>query len=231
MKQSAFWSRTRIVVGWLAVAIFVAIYGVEFFPHEGPPVTVRWLGETFGKGGLIAVNIGGVLAFLALLPYRRPTKARWRSHGAFIAFIIALMTEMFGWPLLIFLVSPLVDVPSLAPKFFQSVGHWPATAGSALSLLGLALVAVGWMQIHRAEALVSTGLYRFIRHPQYTGILLFTFGWLLHWPSIVTIVLWPLLLAAYVWLAREEERQAVAEFGDQYRTYAERTKRFIPLVV
>lgn len=231
MAESPFWPRVRAILGWLAVAVFVAIYGVELFGHRGRPVTVRWLEETFGKGGLIALNIVVVLAFLALLPFRRPTKAHWKSHGAFIAFVIALMTEMFGWPLIIFLLSPLVDVPALAPRLFQAVGHWPATAGTAMSLLGVALIAVGWMQIHRAQEFVTTGLYRFIRHPQYTGIFLFTAGWILHWPSVVTLVLWPVLMAAYVWLALYEERQAVGEFGDTYVEYMRRTKRFVPFVV
>jgi len=217
--------------GWIAIAFFVAIYGVELLPHHGPPVTIRWIRETFGQAGLIVFNILVVLAFLLLLPFRRPTKALWKSQGAFIAFVVALMTEMFGWPLLIFLISPLIDVPVIASEYFQAIGHWPATVGTAVSMLGLALIAVGWRQIHRAEGLVTAGLYRFIRHPQYTGILLFTFGWILHWPSVVTLILWPILVGAYVWLARQEEQQAIDEFAETYIVYAQRTKRFIPFLI
>ncbi len=221
----------KALVGWLAIAAFVALYGIEIV-HHGPPVTVRWVRQTFGTSGLILLNIAIVLAFLALLPYRRPTKHVWKSRGTFIAFVIALMTEMFGWPLVIFLLSPLVEIPTLAREYRQAFGAWhPEAVGTALSLLGLLLIAVGWRQIHRASGLVTTGLYRYMRHPQYTGILLFTFGWLVHWPSLVTLVLWPLLVAAYVWLARQEERQAVEEFGAAYLKYAARTKRFIPFLV
>jgi len=211
--------------------LFVVIYAVELKPHHGKPVTIAWIGEHFGRGGLIALNILIVGAFLALLPYRRPTKGTWKSKGAFLAFVIALMTEMFGWPLLIFLLSPLVEVPRIAPRYFDAIGHWPATAGTAVSFLGLALVAFGWHRIHRAEGLVTGGLYRVMRHPQYTGILLFTLGWIVHWPSLITLLLWPVLGAAYVWLARQEEKQARAEFGDEYTAYAARTKRFIPFIV
>jgi protein-S-isoprenylcysteine O-methyltransferase Ste14 len=63
------------------------------------------------------------------------------------------------------------------------------------------------------------------------GILLFTLGWIIHWPSLVTLVLWPVLAGAYVWLAGQEEKQAVEEFGAAYLEYASRTKRFIPFVV
>lgn len=221
----------RTLIGWLGVGLFVVIYGAELLPHHGPPPTIAWLRANFGQSGLIVLNILMVLAFLALFPFRRPTKNVWKSQGAFIAFVIALMTEMFGIPLLIFLLSPIVEVPQIAGRWFRAVGHWPALVGTAVSLFGLALIALGWLKIHRATGLVTTGLYRAMRHPQYTGIFLFTFGWVLHWPSVLTLVLWPVLLAAYAWLARYEERQALEEFGEAYAEYAARTARFIPFLI
>jgi protein-S-isoprenylcysteine O-methyltransferase Ste14 len=219
------------VLGWTAVAAFAAIYAVELTPHHGPPVTVRWIRDHLGRGGLIALNILIVAGFLALLPYRRPTKNVWKSRGAFIAFVIALMTEMFGWPLVLFLVSPLVDIPRLAPAYFETLGHWPASLGTAVSFAGIVLIALGWRQIHQAEGLVTSGVYRYLRHPQYTGIFLFTLGWILHWPSVITLLLWPILIGAYAWLARHEERQALEDFGQAYADYARRTKGFVPGVV
>lgn len=227
----SFWRRISTGVGIAGILIFVIIYGAEFLPRHGPPVTIRWLRDTFGQAGLIAVNILVVLAFLALLPYRRPTKSTWRTHGAFVAFVIALMTEMFGWPLVLFLLSPVVDVPSLSPWMRAHFGHAASTAGTVISLGGVGLIAVGWAQIHRADGMVQHGIYRFIRHPQYTGIFLFTLGWILHWPSVITLAIWPVLIAAYVWLSRFEERMAIDEFGDAYRDYMSRTKRFIPGIV
>ncbi len=222
--RSSLWT----ILGWAAIALFVAIYAIELLPHHGRPATLAWIDQHLGKGGLIAINILIVTAFLALLPYRRHTKGTWKSKGAFIAFVIALMTEMFGWPLVLFLLAPIVDIPRIAPAYFDALGHWPARVGTALSFLGIALIAVGWHRIHRAEGLVTTGIYRYIRHPQYTGIFLFTLGWILHWPSVVTLILWPVLTAAYVWLALFEERQAREEFGLEYDAYAEHTKRFVP---
>ncbi len=224
------------VLGWLAIVLFVAIYGIELLPHqeEGMPITVRWISETFGQKGLIILNILIVLAFLALLPYRRPTKHIWKSHGTFAAFVIALMTEMFGWPLIIFLLSPLVNIPEIGEVFeegFKIFGLKPSLVGTAISFLGLVLIVIGWKQIHGTKGLVATGIYRFMRHPQYTGILLFTLGWLIHWPSVITLILWPVLIGMYVWLAKQEEKQAIEEFGADYVEYAKRTKRFIPFVV
>ncbi|MFQ6115110.1 MAG: methyltransferase family protein [bacterium] len=217
-------------IGVIAVVLFVAIYGIELFGHGGRPLTIKWIQDNLGKGGLIVLNILIVIAFLALLPYRRPTTSTWKSKGVFVAFVIALMTEMFGWPLLIFLISPLVKVPSLRGWAHQTLGHAGPILGTWVSMIGLLLIALGWRQIYKAEELVTTGLYRFIRHPQYTGIFLFTFGWILHWPSVITLVLWPILVAAYVWLARHEEKAVIEEFGDAYRQYARRTPRFFPKI-
>ncbi len=219
------------LLGWISIALFVIIYGIELLPHHGAPPTVRWIRDTIGQAGLIMLNIVLVLAFLTLLPYRRSTKSVWKSRGAFMAFVIALMTEMFGWPLFIFLISPLLDVPAISGEYRRIFGHWTASAGTALSMAGLGLVAAGWVRIHRASGLVTDGIYRYLRHPQYTGMFLFTLGWIVHWPSVATLILWPILMAAYVWLSLREERQATEEFGTPYTDYAARTKRFIPFVI
>lgn len=219
------------IVGWVAIVAFVGIYIMELLPHHGPPITIKWIRETFGTTGLIIINIVIVLAFLALLPYRRATKSNWKSKGAFIAFVIALMTEMFGWPLFLFLLSPMFDIPKIAPDYFRSLGHWPAMVGTCISFLGLILIAIGWQQIHKAEKMVKTGIYKRIRHPQYTGIFLFTLGWILHWPSIITLIIWPVLLIAYYWLSRFEEKMAIEDFGDEYKSYMKNTKRFVPYIL
>lgn len=219
---------TLVWVGFAAAAVFVFMYGIELFGHGGRPVTIRWIEEGLGKGGLIALNIAVMIAFLALLPYRRPAEKTWRSRGAFIAFVIALVTEMFGWPLLILLLSPVVEIPSLRNWAHRYLGHVGPMIGAWLSMVGLALVVAGWREIHRASGLVTGGIYRYIRHPQYTGIFLFTLGWLLHWPTVTMLILWPILISAYVWLALYEERVVAEQYGDEYRRYSERTPRFFP---
>ena len=228
-------TKLATVIGWTAIIIFVVIYSIELLPHqEGPPATISWIRENFGQTGLIILNILVVLGFFALLPFRRPTKHIWKSSGTFAAFIIALMTEMFGFPLFIFLLSPLVSIPEVGEIFeegYKIFGQKPALVGTAISFLGLAIIAIGLAQIHRAKGLITTRIYRYIRHPQYTGILLFTFGWLVHWPSIVMLVLWPILIVMYAWLAKQEEKQALEEYGEDYIVYAKRTKRFIPFVI
>ncbi len=224
-------SRLWDLLGWLSILLFIAIYCVELLPHKGRPRTLAWIEATFGTQGLIILNIVIVIAFLLLLPYRKPTKHVWKTRSAFMAFAIALMTEMFGFPLLIFMVAPLIEVPNLSHSWFHTVGHWPASVGTGLSFIGILLVAQGWRQIHRATDLVDNGLYRYIRHPQYTGLILFSLGWLVHWPSWFTILLWPILILAYAWLARFEENMALEEFGDRYVAYQARSKRFVPFLI
>ncbi len=231
MGERKIWLTIQTVVGLGAIGLFFIIYGVELLPHHGPPVTVRWIREHLGQEALILINIAMVLAFLLLFRYRRPTKGVWSSRGVFIAFVIALMTEMFGWPLLLFLFAPLVDIPELTRNYFGFLGHWPAKVGTLFSLVGLVCIALGWQRIHRAQGLVTDGIYRWVRHPQYTGILLFITGWVLHWPTLITLILWPILVAAYVWLAQYEEKQLQEEFGDAYQAYARRVKRFIPYII
>ncbi len=218
-------------LGIVGVMGFLLIYGFELSPHHGAPASVRWIRENFGTAGLILINIAIVLAFLGLLTYRKPTKGIWKSKTAFIAFVIALMTEMFGWPLVIFILSPIFDVPVIARKYFETFGHLPAKIGTLISILGVVLISIGWAKIHKAEGLVTDGIYKFIRHPQYTGIFLFTLGWLIHWPSIITLILWPILTAAYIWLALQEEKELTAIYGEAYLEYASKTKRFIPYLV
>ncbi len=146
--------------GITALFLFLAIYGVELFSHDGPPVTIAWLRAKFGTAGLIALNILVVLAFLALLPYRRSTIGTWKSKGVFVAFVIALMTEMFGWPLLIFLLSPVVEVPSLREWSHRVLGHTGPTLGTWISMIGLLLIALGWRESHRFGYQRDLSLYK-----------------------------------------------------------------------
>jgi protein-S-isoprenylcysteine O-methyltransferase Ste14 len=67
-----------------------------------------------------------------------------------------------------------------------------------------------------------------VRHPQYVGFVLIMLGFLLQWPTLVTLMMFPILVTMYVKLAAREEREVVAEFGEQYRRYIDSTPAFIP---
>jgi protein-S-isoprenylcysteine O-methyltransferase Ste14 len=116
------------------------------------------------------------------------------------------------------------------------IGHWGMYIGMVLMLIGVVLIIAGWRIIHRRywskEAgegeLVTQGIYAWIRHPQYTGFMLITLGMIADWATLPLLIMWPLLLAIYYRLARREEADMEAEFGDAYRAYKARTGMFLP---
>ena len=100
--------------------------------------------------------------------------------------------------------------------------------GSIVTTVGLALIVLGWYGIYRnKDWLVTTGLYGLSRHPQYVGILMVTFGWIIHWPTILTLLMWPILVVSYVRLAREEEREIKEKFPEEFERYRKNTPMFL----
>ena len=164
--------------------------------------------------------------------------------GVFSAFTVALFTEMFGFPLTIYLLTSILGsrYPVIDP-FTHINGHlWVALAGGSMYVWGLVmllswaamlggLVIMGkaWKQIHKADSeLVTSGLYHRVRHPQYSGLFLITVGMLIQWPTIITAAMWPILAVMYYRLARREEREMESHFGDQYVTYRQQMPMFWP---
>ena len=93
------------------------------------------------------------------------------------------------------------------------------------------MISVAWRILYNAQrtnALASTGIYSYVRHPQYDGFILVMFGFLLQWPTLLTLVMFPALVFMYVKLARTEERESLATFGDGYRQYIAEVPGFIP---
>jgi len=96
---------------------------------------------------------------------------------------------------------------------------------------GFILLSAAWKVLYRAQRnhqLATTGPYARIRHPQYDAFVLIMFGFLLQWPTLLTLLMFPVLVWMYVRLARSEEREAEASFDEQWHEYAARTPRFIP---
>ncbi|MGH8068240.1 MAG: methyltransferase family protein [Candidatus Entotheonellia bacterium] len=195
----------------------------------------------YGLWQLVLFHIGIFLFFG--LSFLRPRKRReWRSMGAFAAFVVALYTEMYGFPLTIYLLTTwLGRFPVAAPFAHASgnlwaslaLGGWGAglfmTLGGLVILLGMLLMGQGWQVIHQAQgSLVTSGVYGKIRHPQYVGIGLVILGALIQWPTLLTLLMAPVLLASYGRLARREGRELEARFGEEYRNYRERVPMFIP---
>jgi protein-S-isoprenylcysteine O-methyltransferase Ste14 len=194
----------------------------------------NWFGVLF-----FAVLYGIVLLFI---PFYK--KMGTKPRGAYIAFIIAFALEMHGIPFSMYLISWLVghNLPEgilWGHTLVTYIGFTGMYINIGCAIIALALILNGWYNIYKkywskekgAGTLVTSGIYRYIRHPQYTGLLLMSLGMLIEWATLPMLILYPVMVFLYVRLAIREERDMLAEFGDDYREYMKRTKRFIPFVV
>ena len=200
----------------------------------------------YGLWGLVIIN--SLIFIIFAFSFSRPQTARdWRSFGAFSAFIVALFTEMYGFPLTIYMLSgwlqsryPNVDWLSHdAGHLFEMMFGWRGNPhfgpfhllSFAFIVGGFWVISAAWRVLYDAQkrkALATTGPYAYVRHPQYVGFILVMFGFLLRWPTLLTLAMFPVLVWMYVRLAHTEERDALSTFGDAYRRYAARVPGFIP---
>jgi len=202
--------------------------------------------EAYGLWSLVLIN-SAVFILFAFSFFKPQTARDWRSFGAFSAFLVALFTEMYGFPLTIYLLSgwlqsryPGVDWLSHdAGHLLEMLFGWKANPHFGpfhwISFVliggGFWLLSAAWPVLYRAQRegrLATTGAYARVRHPQYVGFILILLGFLFQWPTLLTLAMFPVLAFMYVRLARAEERQALAEFAAEYERYMQATPAFFP---
>lgn len=201
--------------------------------------------NAYGLWYLVVVN-SAVFILFAFSFVKPKTSTDWRSLGAFSAFIVALFTEMYGFPLTVYLLSGWLGsrVPGL--DLSHDSGHlWFALLGlegdahfspihigaNLLIFAGFSLIWSGWRELHAAQAegrLATTGPYARIRHPQYVGFVVIMLGFLVMWPTLPTLVMFPFLVWIYTRLARREEALVREDFGETWERWAADTPAFIP---
>jgi protein-S-isoprenylcysteine O-methyltransferase Ste14 len=176
----------------------------------------------------VLLNIFLVLLFLFLVPLR--AKGSWQAHGTYVGFMVSLFAEMYGFPLTVYFLASLGY--GFEPQFVRYVWLYGQLIGSPILIVGLILIYKGWKEVafKRGTVLVTEGIYKSVRHPQYLGFLLVTLGEFIVWPTIPTAVLWPVLALLYYRQARREEAVLSEKFGEQFMEYAKKTPRFLPKI-
>jgi protein-S-isoprenylcysteine O-methyltransferase Ste14 len=235
--------RKAIRIGVIAVLIGLALLdflsGVTGAEKDVP--FEKWYGNW---PVVLTTSFFFVLFVFFLTRPRRPKE--WKGAGLTAAFFISLFTEMFGIPLTIYLVAPLLGVE---PEIFgmyeshlwayfvsrtglidlQTGVHLVMFVSTTLLVLGLSLVALGWKRVYRGQGeLVTTGLYAKLRHPQYLGLIIIVIAFLIMWPTVLTILLAPFLIVKYFFLAKEEDRELEQKFRDEFTRYRDTVPAFIP---
>jgi len=200
----------------------------------------------YGLWSLVAINSLFFIFFAASF-FKPQSKRDWRTLGLFSAFVVALFTEMYGFPLTIYLLSGWLTEKFPGINWLShDAGHLPEMIfgwkvnphlgpfhilSNLFILGGFWLLSKPWPVLYKAQrtgTLASTGPYSRIRHPQYAAFILVMFGFLLQWPTIITVLLFPILLVTYMRLAHQEEQSAQAEYGERYRFYMEHVPAWWP---
>lgn len=199
----------------------------------------------YGLWALVVINSLVLILFAASF-FHPKSKRDWRALGGFSAFIVALFTEMYGYPLSIYLLSgwlgsrvPGLDLTHNGGHLWTDVIGWPGDphlspfhlVSYVFIIGGFWLIAAAWRVLRRAQrsgTLARTGPYARVRHPQYSGFILIMVGFLLQWPTFATLIMFPVLCMVYRRLAVREEREVRARFPFAWAGYARRTPRFVP---
>ncbi|MDB0438375.1 isoprenylcysteine carboxylmethyltransferase family protein [Clostridioides difficile] len=190
-------------------------------------------------GVIIWILIYGI--FLLFLPFYK--KSQRKPTTTYLAFIIAYALEMFGIPMSMYFVAwffgkQLPDGVLWGHTLNQYIGHFGMYICIILNIIGAFLVVLGWRTIYKKYwkykdgkgKLVTTGIYHYIRHPQYTGFLLITLGMIFEWVTIPLLIMWPILVIVYYRLAKKEEKDMINEFGNNYIIYHNKTGMFFPKI-
>lgn len=204
------------------------------------------MAPAYGLWSLVIIN--SLVFIIFALSFAKPRTPRdWRSFGAFSAFLVALFTEMYGFPLTIYLLSSWLAsrYPGLDLLAHNSGHLWQTLLGwegdphfnllhllsDGMILSGFILLAAAWKVLYAAQqagVVAVTGPYASVRHPQYIGFTLIMVGFLIQWPTLITLVMFPILVTMYVRLAQREERESLETFGEEYAHYAAVTPAFLP---
>jgi len=216
-----------VVLVWLAVSYtFSLAFPLSSLPHRA----IDW--------GFVVLNVVLFSLFILFIRFRR--KIARLPSSIYLAFIVALFVEMYGFPLTMYILTWLfgstfpgclwypLAVLTGEDLFTSIFLGFILPISNMIILMGILLIIFGWRKIYRAKGkLVTTGIYGHVRHPQYLGFLLLTLGMNMLWVTLSTLLLWPILAILYYRLAKEEDKELEEKFGEEYRNY----KRAVPMLI
>ena len=197
------------------IAVLISFALPDFSGAADSSEEVMAFDQWYGNWPAVLTTSTFFLLFLFFLTRPRRPK-EWKSAGFSAAFFISLFTEMFGIPLTIYLVAPLLGVDPKLFGMYEShlwayLLSWTGIisleasvfivmlSSTTLIVLGFILLTMGWKKVyHGGSALVTDGLYARLRHPQYLGLILIVVAFLIMWPTILTILLAPFLIVRYI---------------------------------
>lgn len=221
---------------FLLLFLVPVLYFNDFYHHFYVYLTGNVLTDIITQQWhIVVLCIVVFVAFLVPLSYRRKTK--WAERGLVGAFFVSLFVEMYGIPLTILFASKyfftegvvlpddIVEFNFLGVHFGMDIAM---TYGLILMILGIFLIMAGWVTLYRnikKDKLVQRGIYSYSRHPQYLGFILVIVGWLMGWPTILTVIFAPILLYKYISVCRTEEKEISGD--SDYQKYKEKVPFFI----